>query len=467
MPTLQDPAVSLANNVVNTVYVGLPEEAVSSARKDILDTVAVAVGGSNAPGVKEVLELVQYWGGKAQSTIPVFGGKVPAPESALVFGSMAHSRDFDDYHPLDGAHCGSVIIPAALAVAEQLGNVNGSEFLTAVALGQDVMCRIGRAVNEQEAVIGYQVAAVVGYFGAAATAGKLLGLSAEEMVNAFGIAYSQVAGNRQGTRDGRMTKRIQLGLASRGGVFSAYLAQRGLTGTVNSIEGPFGLLKLYYHNNYDPASLSDALGKTFRGYNLAFKPYPCGGHVHPAIDAALGLVREHQFAPDDVAKIILRVGPFAYQMYCVPTEIKHHPRNLVDGQFSMPYGVGVAICDKKVGVEHFTDEAVKRPDVVKLMQKVTSILDPEIENLADRAQRRMVKLEIQLQNGKTYSRTVHHAKGTLHNPMTFNDIAEKMRYCATIAAKPLASANVEKVISAVEKLEEMTDVGSISPLLVA
>lgn len=463
----QDAAVALAKNVVDIKYTDLPQEAVSAARNDMLDTLAVAVSGSSAPGVQQVFELVKYWGGREQSTILVYGGKVPAPESALIFGTMAHSRDFDDYHPLDNVHVGSVVVPAAFAIAEQKGNINGSDFLAAVALGQDVMCRIARAVVEKEVVVGFQDAAVAGYFGAAATAGKLLGLDAEEMVNAFGIAYSQASGNRQATRDGRMTKRIQLGLASRGGVFAAFLAQRGFTGTVNSLEGPFGLLKLYYHNNYDPEPLTEGLGRKFRGYNLSFKPYPCGGHVQPAIDATLELVQEHEFAPDNIERIILRVGPYAYRMYCQPSEVKLNPRNLVDGQFSMPYGVATAICDKKVGVEHFTDNAVRRPEVLRLLQKVTSVLDPEIEQLPSLEERRMVKVEIQLQDGNSYSRTVRFAKGTIQNPMSFADIAEKLKYCAIDAAMSLSQTNVEEVISSVKRLEDIKDVGFIPTLLVA
>jgi len=153
-----------------------------------------------------------------------------------------------------------------------------------VALGLDVSCRIALASTLDR---GWHRTAAIGVFGATAAAGKLIGLTPEQMLAAFGIAYSHAAGNRQCILDGALTKRMQAGQAASAGVFSAVLAQTGFTGARNIFNGRFGFLELYQPNGYDASVLLRDLGAAFRGEALSYKPYPCGRPLHAAIDAAL------------------------------------------------------------------------------------------------------------------------------------------------------------------------------------
>src|SRR6266851_1690881 len=167
---------------------------------------------------------------------------------------------------------------------DSLEGVTGRDVLSAVALGLDVSCRIALASTLDR---GWHRTAAIGVFGATAATGKLMGLTPEQMLAAFGIAYSHAAGNRQCILDGALTKRMQAGQAASAAVFSAILAKTGFTGARNIFNGRFGFLELYQPNGHDASVLLHDLGTAFRGEELSYKPYPCGRPLHAAIDAAL------------------------------------------------------------------------------------------------------------------------------------------------------------------------------------
>src|SRR5262249_40005391 len=164
------------------------------------------------------------------------------------------------------------------------GGVSGERLLLAAALGLDVSCRVALASTLDR---GWHRTAAMGVFGAAATAGKLLGLNVDQMVNALGIAFSQAAGNRQCIIDGALTKRLQAGQAASSGVLAAILASEGFSAANNIFLGRFGFFELYQPGGSDPAKLLDALGREFRGDELSFKPYACGRPQHAMLDAAI------------------------------------------------------------------------------------------------------------------------------------------------------------------------------------
>ena len=280
-----DPAWPLAEHVCRTGYGDLPASTIHSARRDILDTFGCMLGGSGSPGIDQLCAVIGHWGGQEESRVLLRGTSLPAPQAALLNASMGHALDFDDTLDAGGSiHPGVSVLAAVLAVADRLGGVSGRDLLLAVALGLDVSCRIALASTSDR---GWHRTAAMGVFGAAAAAGKLFGLTAEQMLYAFGIAYSHAAGNRQCILDGALTKRLQAGQAASAGVFSAVLAQTGFTGARNVFTGPFGFLELYQPNGHDASLLLRDLGTVFRGEALSYKPYPCGRPLHAAIDAAL------------------------------------------------------------------------------------------------------------------------------------------------------------------------------------
>ncbi|MCX5910088.1 MAG: MmgE/PrpD family protein, partial [Deltaproteobacteria bacterium] len=239
---MKDAIFALAENVVKTDFQNIPVEATALAKMFILDTLGAALAGSTATGCTEIVRLIKEQGGRTDSSILVFGGKVPAPEAAFANSAMIHGRDFDDTYEGDVvAHCNVSVLPAALALGEKKG-VPGKDLLSAVILGIDLMARLG---NAAPLFHGWHNTSVLGAFGAAAAASRILELNGEQTVNALGIVFSQTAGNRQGRADGALTKRMQPAFAARAGVFSALLAERGLTGAQNILQGPWGFYALY------------------------------------------------------------------------------------------------------------------------------------------------------------------------------------------------------------------------------
>src|SRR6476661_8544385 len=245
----EDPAWALARHVCRTGFADLPGSAVEAARRDILDTFGCMLGGSGSPGIDELFAVISHWGGREESRVVLRGLRLPAPQAALLNASMGHALDFDDTLDTGGSiHPGVSVLSSALAMCDSLGGgVSGKDLLLAVALGLDVSCRIALASTVDR---GWHRTSAIGVFGATAAAGKLIGLTPEQMLAAFGIAYSHAAGNRQCILDGALTKRMQAGQAASAGIFSAVLAQTGFTGARNIFNGRFGFFELYQPNGY-------------------------------------------------------------------------------------------------------------------------------------------------------------------------------------------------------------------------
>jgi 2-methylcitrate dehydratase PrpD len=454
-----DAAFTLARNTVNVTYNDLPPVAVDMTKKDILDVLGTAVAGSAAPAAEEIAGLIKEWGGKQESTVIGFDCIVPSPSAAFINATMGHALDYDDTHDRAGLHAAVTVVPAAFAVAQRRGGVSGKEFITAVALGIDIVCRMGLASELTLKESGWVYTPIYGFFGATAAAGKILGLDEAKMVNAFGIAYSQTAGNFQAIDDAVLTKRIQPGFASRAGVLSALLAERGITGAQNSIEGDYGIYNVYHRGHYDPQALTSELGKVFEVANISFKPYPTCRGDHASIDATLALVREHDIKPEDVEEITVSSGEMT-QLQSHPLERKRRPQRIPDAQYNIPYTVATAVVKRKVSISDFTLEAIQDPEVLKMADKVSPRLVPELSRHAMEP----AIVEIKTRGG-AYSKRVDYPKGSPQNPMAMDELAGKFRDCAAHGKRRMPLQQVERVIQLVSTLDEVDGVEQIIRLL--
>src|ERR1700719_3669878 len=348
-----DAAWPLAQHVCHTGYVDLPDSAVESARRDILDTFGCMLGGSGSAGIDELFAVIARWGGREESRVVLRGARLPAPQAALLNASMGHALDFDDTLDTGGSiHPGVSVLGSVLAVCDSLGGasggVGGRDVILAVDLGLDVSCRIALACTLDR---GWHRTAAIGIFGATAAAGKLFGLTPEQMLAAFGIAYSHAAGNRQCILDGALTKRMQAGQAASAGVFSAVLAQTGFTGAHNIFNGRFGFFELYQPNGHDASLLLQDLGTVFRGEALSYKPYPCGRPLHPAIDAALEARAVLEIAsPDDIESVTIEADPRGHSDQFGGAPAKRRPTQVVEAQFAQPFLIATALVHGKVGI---------------------------------------------------------------------------------------------------------------------
>jgi len=457
-----DSIYALANYVINTKYEDQPSEAVEATKRLILDGFAVGLGGSSKEGVSALLSLLRDWGGKPESTVWIFGDKLPAAAAVQANAMMMHALDYDDVYDKAVLHCGVVAIPVALAMAERLGGVSGKDFITSVALGSDICSRLSLAVTVPVFELGWHYTALHGNFNGAAVAGKLLGLDEQTMVSAFGLAYHQAGGNYQGLHDGTLAKRIGPGFASRDAITAALLAQRGVTGPQNVLDGKAGLYKVYHRGQYDPGILTKDLGKLFEVVNLSLKPYPCCRGAHPAIDGALALAKEHDIRPENVQDVKVYIGKGIYYLLCEPIPDKQNPQTVVDAQFSIPWTVAWALKHRKVGFNAFTPQAIKNKEVLSLSNKVTPVVDNSLHTIGlDPA-----IVEVTLRDGSKYSRRIDIAYGSPNKQMSMEDIKEKMFDCVKLSAKPVSRKRVNLLTDMVANLEKVSDITELVGLLI-
>jgi len=454
---MRDLAYDLAGNAAKGEYSDLLKDVVEITKKFILDTLATMIAGSSAPGCKSVVDLIKDWGGAEESAILIYGGKVVAENAALANSMMAHARDFDDTHDVAVLHANASVLPATLAMAERKGGVSGKDLITAVAIGVDLMCRLGLGAMGP---LNWILSSTAGYFGSTVAAGKILGLGEDKLLHAMGIAYSQCAGSYQCLVDGGLVKRMQPAFAARAAVLSSILAQKGITGARNIFEGQYGFFPLYHEGKYDREKITKNLGEEFEGKNLSVKLYPCCRYVHAGIDATLNIVEENDIRADDVVEVVAHVTQAAYDLVGRPFQIRESPQ--VDAQFSLPYTVSVAIARRNVFIDDFFEEKIEGDtQVLPLAKKVKVVVDQEpiAKGLTP------CVVDIKTKDGKVRSERVEILRGDPRKPVSIEEVAQKLRKCAAFSVKPISEKNVEEIIRIVSNLETMSDVGELVRLM--
>jgi 2-methylcitrate dehydratase PrpD len=448
----------------NTRYCDLPPEVIEVTKHQVLDFFGVALGGSGEAGVAELRDLVLEWGGAPQSRVFKWGDRVPAPNAAQVNATMAHSLDFDDVHEDAIMHPGVVAIPTALAMSEYVGDVGGREFLTTVALATDFICRCGLATRPGESKLpyGWHLTTLYGGMTAALVAARLLRLDAKAMTDAVGIAYHQASGNGQCVKDGALTKRLGPGMAVRGGIASALMAKRGITGAHNCLEGKAGLYNVYHMGAYSRERLVDELGTRFEGINVSIKPYPCCRGVHAFIDAGLALATKHDLRPDDVESILIQCGEGTYGLLGSPLEFKKRPRNPVDAQFSIVWGVATALARRHVTLDDFTWEAIGSADILGLSTRA----DVQVEHEFDRGDQGIepARVTVRMKDGAVFVEQCDLPTGTPSRPLSYSDIERKFRNLLEHAGQPIPADAADRLVETVSRLEELDDARKLAGL---
>ena len=453
-----------AKHFATCKFEDLPKEVVEATKIQILDYFGVAMCGSTKVGANEVRALTLEMGGAEQATVFGPGVKVPVTNAAQCNATSAHTLDFDDVHEQAVMHPGVVSIPTSLAVGEFVGKLSGKDFITAVALGGDMICRMGLATRPGENIhkYGWHFTTLNGYMTAAAIASRIMGMPEDKIVSAIGIAYHQSSGNGQAVKDGVMTKRLGPGFAVRGGIYAARLADMGVTGAINTFEGVSGSYKVYHGNCYSRDILVGDLGKRWESTNISVKPYSCCRGVHPAIDCALKLSKEHNVTPDNIEKVIIAVGEGPTYLLCEPIEAKKNPRNLVDSQFSIPWGVSTALAYGKVSLNNFTEEAIHDQNILNVSNKIEMELDKSLNSTGLEPAR----VTVITKDGRTEVEYTETATGSPDCPLSFDQCAAKFYDLRECADKPLSKENADKIVELVRNLENLEDVSEIIKLLV-
>ncbi len=424
---------------------------VQAAKCSILDTIGVALAASGLePSIAPFLDVVRDQGGSSQATIIGTGERTSAILAAFANGALAHCLDFDDQTPW-GQHSGSSVVPSTLAVAERTGGVSGRDLITAVAVGQDLFARLRLHTGWRK---DWMLSSVGGVFAGAAACARVLGLDAAQTQAALSIASQQSAGLHEivaGT--GSDLRGKYAGFSAQGAVLSALLGARGVTGVEHLFEGRDGFFKLYFNGVYEREGLLAGLGSEFLGASTLYKKWPCVGTAHSHIHATIQLVEELDVRPEDIAEIQVHVGDY-HQLMSYPLEERRAPRTLVDAKFSLPFLVAIAAVRRGMTVQDHTPEALADPQVRGVAQRVVALDDQTLDWKLELPPGRVT---ITTRDGRRASRVGDAIPGSVENPMSWDDVADKFRSNAGVAARPLAPDAVDAVIELVGGLEDATD----------
>jgi 2-methylcitrate dehydratase PrpD len=464
-----DVGYTLAANIAAVEYDDLPAEVIDVTKKTIIDTLGTILGGSGAgAGVKEVVELVRDGGGKEESSVMGYRFRTNAWMAAFANGAMAHTLDFDNAHDEAFTHPSTSTVPAALAVAERVGEVSGKEFITAMALGDDLHCRLGYSlarVGDPARQGAWMPPVALGGFAAAAVAAKLLKLDRDGIVDAFGIVFNRTGGTVEivETPIPGLLRGLYAAFPAMTGVLSAVMAERGIPGVKTCFEGKAGLYNVYFRGLYDRASLTEGLGKHFEGAEVSFKPWPCCRFTNPYIDAMLQIVRAQDLHPKDVERITVSYADDKAKNCCEPLEVRRNPLTPPEAKLSIPFTIAVAFTRKNVEIGDFSPESLQSPILHELAQKVFSRYDAQLKSSSKSMLPGVV--EVKLKDGREFSKRVDVIYGHPSNPMSWKDLSEKFRDCASYAASPIPKENLDQAIEEFTSLERVKNVREIIRLL--
>ena len=361
-------------------HAGLPAPVRERTKALIADHIAIAYRARQeaaiCPSISAALERLGLGAGEAS----VIGdARTYAPPAAAFFnGALAHCLDFDDTPARASIHPSAPIVPAALAAAE-MTSASGSECIAAITAGYEVQIRLSLALGPSAHYArGFHPTATCGVFGAAAAAGRILGLGEEEMVHAYGLCGSQAAGSMQFLADGAWNKPFHVGYAAMSGLIAASLASEGFRGSADAIEGRAGFLASYAPNP-NPDEAVRNLGTDWETLDIAVKPYPSCRYGHAAMDALIALRAEHGLDDDAVESVRIGLPQTGWRLIGDPESEKQNPRNYVDGQFSMPFVAAVALREGGMSWDSYAPH-LDDPRTRSLCRRINSVVDPEVES---------------------------------------------------------------------------------------
>lgn len=426
-------------------------------KRCIIDGIGVILAGAAEPCALILRDYVLSMGGVKESSLLGEGmNRGPAHLAALVNGTAGHAMDWDDTALSTSPDRAVLLHPtlqplaAGLAIGEKLG-VSGRDFLTAFLAGFEVECKIAESIHPDHWARGFHTSNTCGIFGATATVSKLMGLRANRVRSAFGIAASMAAGLTVNL--GTMVKPLHMGRAAENGIVSAQLAAAGYEGHPDALESHKGFFHAFA-GGFDPGKIRGKLGRPFSILDpgVSIKPYPCGVVGHPAMDAMKALAIEHRLQPEDVdhvkvftgSNVLPPKGPLRYKK----------ARTGLEGKFCVPFQMAAMIIRRKAGVGEFSDEFVQSPLVQEMMDRVEAVIDPEIDALG--RDKIVSIIELRLKDGRILrGRTSEHYRGGPRNPLTREALAEKFNDCVRGVLRPDQTHILMEIIESLERLDSL------------
>ncbi|MFB3092484.1 MAG: MmgE/PrpD family protein [Dehalococcoidia bacterium] len=448
----------LASFVVDTTFSDIPGNVVLMSKQMMLNSAAAGLAAAGEAAVDTTIQLVEEMGGKPECTIMGRGIRSSSLYAALANGVMMDLPDYEGAVRRRVSASSRVVSPAAMALGERMA-VPGREVLLAFALGCEVSTKVGAAGDLDELIrprmvdYGWHLAAVVGVIGAAAAAGKLLGLGQNEMESALGIAVSQASGLQMNA--GSAVTPFENGKAAMNGIMAAILAQKGLAGAPNAIETKYGFFDCYRRDkNVDEDEFFRALANPYDVIDpgMLLKFYPCGSHTATAVEATLHLKEQHNITPEQVQSVRAAVvEPHGGTLI-------RAPETGLEGKKSIKYCMAVSLVHGRPRLHHFTDEAVHDPKVRAVMDRITweATEQPTKEVPSPSA------VTITLDSGQEVSHRAKYEKGHPGNPLTQQELDGKFAECSR---NKLSLDHIKEAIDRFHHLDELPDVAPLIALL--
>ena len=438
----------LAQFVAGSRWEDIPGAVRHESKRALMNILGAAFAGCRHAAVDHAIAVLAPFSGPAEASILGRGERADALTAAFVNAAAANVLDFCDTHHPTIIHPTAPVAPALLALAERK-RCSGQALLHALLLGIEAECRVGNAVSPWHYAHGWHITSTCGVIGAAAAAGKLLGLGAEPMVRAISLGATQACGLLESL--GTMAKSVSVGDAARNGIVAALLAEHGFAAAPTTLEGERGFTRVMGHDA-DPSAIVRDLGTVWEATKNAYKPYPCGIVLHPVIDALLELRARHELRAEHVERVSVRGHPLLRQR----TDRKR-PRSGSEAQVSLQHTAAVCLLYGKADVAEYTDARANEPAVKAFGDRVEVHDDPALPVEA-------IAVSLRTVDGRTLALEVPHAVGSLGRPMTDAQLEAKLRTHAAMNAPAVAT---DRLIDAVWALDRADDAATVARLAAA
>jgi 2-methylcitrate dehydratase PrpD len=443
-----------ARHVAATRYEDLPSSAIEHAKIFLLDTLGVGISGSTADGAEALLRSSSRWGIGEEALVWGTSRRVPAPTAALVNGFQIHCQEFDCVHEAAVLHPLATLLPAVFAYAERAPGVSGRDLLVALAVGVDVSTTLGAASRSP---LKFFRPATAGGFGATAAVGKLAGLSVEQIVHGFGIQYAQTSGTMQPHVEGSVVLPMQVGFNARAAIQSCDMAAAGIPGPLDSFEGPFGFMRVF-EGEWDLEPGLTKLGREWQISSVSHKPFPAGRAGHGLIEGLMRFAEERPFPKSEVASVRV-VGPPLINRLCARPN-----RPAPNGNYARLCAafIGAKVLQHdRIGLEHYRDDALTDATTHELAKLFSMRVDenPDPNALVPH------EVVVSAKDGREWRWLCTEMLASPSRRLTREQHLAKFRMCCSFSAEPLGQEQVERLITTVDRLEEVRDVRELTALI--
>lgn len=404
-------------------FTDLPEDVVAATRLRVMDVIGLALAGAETEFGRSVKAAALAAASPGPCRILGTGDRAGIVAAALANGAFPQALEFDDTHNESIVHMSSPAVAAALALSE-VGSVSGKDLITAVALSNEVSCRIGVVSAGEFHRRGFHPTALFAPFGVTSLACRLLGLDVQKTANAAGMCGSFSAGLLECWVDGTQTKFVHSGWAAQSGIMAAYFGQAGLTGPAAVFEGRFGLFASHVQDagaRRDFSRITNGLGTHWDSRNASFKPFPAAHVIHPYIDALLRIRTAHRIRTEDIESIECPVAAFIVPIVCEPLEEKLAPLSDSHGRVSLQYTLAEAFSRGELGKSAYASRSLRNPEILALAARVRYRVDPEFPGPG----RFKGAVEVRLKDGRVFKEVEEHNRGSAENPMTYSELRAK------------------------------------------